>query len=71
MANNKTLWKAIERCEKRIAQAENKKRWSQSILDRDKADETIIEQRHKMLLLEQQVRFNNATRTGNANKPEQ
>ena len=58
MANNKTLHKAIERCDKRIAQAKNKKRWSRSWEDKDKADETIREQESKKLKLQQQIRFN-------------
>ena len=70
MANNKTLFKAIERCEKRIARAKNKRRWSRSILDRDKADETIKEQESKILRLRQQIRFNDATRTRNPNQLE-
>lgn len=74
MANNKTLYKAIERCDKRIAQARNKKRWSRSWEDKDKADETIREQESKKLKLRQQIAFNvamkDAERTRDANQPE-
>lgn len=59
MANNKTLHNAIERCEKRITKAKNKRRWSKSILDRDKAHETILENESKILRLRQQIQFNN------------
>ena len=62
MANNKTLHKAIERCDKRIAQARNKKRWSRSWEDKDKADETIREQESKKLKLRQQIAFNVAVK---------
>lgn len=72
MANNKTLHKAIERCDKRIAQARNKKRWSRTWEDKDKADETIREQESKKLKLRQQIAFNvamkDAERTRNANQ---
>lgn len=74
MANNKTLHKAIERCDKRIAQARNKKRWSRTWEDKDKADETIREQESKKLKLRQQIAFNvavkNAERTRDANQSE-
>lgn len=74
MANNKTLHKAIERCDKRIAQARNKKRWSRNWEDKDKADETIREQESKKLKLRQQIAFNvamkDAERTRDANQPE-
>lgn len=60
MANNKTLFKAIERCDKRIALARNKKRWSRKIEDKEAADETIRQQELKKLRLQQQIRFNNA-----------
>lgn len=73
MANNKTLHKAIERCDKRIAQARNKKRWSRTWEDKDKADETIREQESKKLKLRQQIAFNvamkDAERTRGANQP--
>ncbi len=62
MANNKTLHKAIERCDKRIAQAKNKKRWSRTWEDKDKADETIKEQESKKLVLRQQIAFNVAVK---------
>lgn len=62
MANNKTLHKAIERCEKRIAQAKNKKRWSRTWEGKDKADETIKEQESKKLVLRQQIAFNVAVK---------
>lgn len=62
MANNKTLHKAIERCDKRIAQAKNKKRWSRAWEDKDKADETIREQESKKLVLRQQIAFNVAVK---------
>lgn len=62
MANNKTLHKAIERCDKRIAQAKNKKRWSRTWEDKDKADETIREQELKKLQLRQQIAFNVAVK---------
>lgn len=58
MASNKTLHKAIERCDKRIAKARNKRRWSKSILDRDKAQEVIEENESKILRLRQQIKFN-------------
>lgn len=74
MANNKTLHKAIERCDKRIAQAKNKKRWSRTWEDKDKSDETIREQESKKLVLRQQIAFNvaekHAERTRNANQSE-
>lgn len=62
MANNKTLLKAIERCEKRIARAKAKRKWSKSILDRDKALEVIQENESKMLRLRQQIQFNVVTK---------
>tara|TARA_Y100001960_G_C13999028_1_gene505854 strand:- start:118 stop:339 length:222 start_codon:yes stop_codon:yes gene_type:complete len=72
MANNKTLHKAIERCDKRIAQARNKKRWSRTLEDKDKADETIRDQESKKLKLRQQIAFNvamkDAERTRDANQ---
>lgn len=58
MANNKTLLKAMERCEKRIARAKNKRQWSKSILDRDKAQEMIEENESKIIRLRQQIQFN-------------
>ncbi len=58
MANNKTLHKAIERCDKRIAQAKNKLRWSRSFQDKDDAQAMIEEQESKKLKLQQQIRFN-------------
>ena len=67
MANNKTLHKAIERCDKRIAQARNKKRWSRSWEDKDKADETIREQESKKLKLRQQIAFNVAMKDADKN----
>lgn len=63
MANNKTLLKAIERCDKRIAKAENKKRWSSKWEDKEKAIETISEQESKKLLLQQQIRFNHSCKS--------
>ena len=62
MANNKTLLKAIERCDKRIAQAKNKKRWSRSWEDKEAAESMIKEQESKKLRLQQQIRFNNVQR---------
>ena len=58
MANNKTLFKAIERCDKRIAQAKNKLQWSRSFQDKDDAQAMIEEQESKKLKLQQQIRFN-------------
>ena len=58
MANNKTLHKAIERCDKRIAQAKNKLQWSRSFQDKDDAQAMIEEQESKKLKLQQQIRFN-------------
>lgn len=62
MANNKTLLKAMERCDKRIAQAKNKKRWSRSWEDKEAAESMIKEQESKKLRLQQQIRFNNVQR---------
>lgn len=62
MANNKTLHKAIERCNKRIAQAKNKKRYSRKLEDIEAAENMIKEQESKKLLLGQQIRFNNVQR---------
>lgn len=62
MANNKTLHKAIERCDKRIAQAKNKLRWSRSFQDKDDAQSMIEEQESKKLKLQQQIRFNTVMR---------
>lgn len=62
MANNKTLNKAIERCDKRIAKAENKKRWSSKWEDKENAIETIKKQESKKLLLQQQIQLNTAMR---------
>lgn len=73
MANNKTLHKAIERCDKRIAQAKSKLRWSRTWEDKDAAQATIDEQESKKLVLRQQIAFNvavkHAERTRNANQP--
>lgn len=62
MANNKTLYKAIERCDKRIAQARKKLRWSDDEKDREKARQAITENQSKKLRLEQQIIFNNIQR---------
>ena len=62
MANNKTLHKAIDRCDKRIDQAKNKKRYSRKPEDIEVAERMIKEQESKKLLLEQQIRFNNVQR---------
>lgn len=62
MANNKTLLKAIEQCDKRIARAKNKKRWSRSWEDKEAAESMIAEQESKKLRLQQQIRFNNVQR---------
>ena len=62
MANNKTLHKAIERCDKRIAQAKNKLRWSRTWEDKDAAQATIDEQESKKLVLRQQIAFNVAVK---------
>ena len=52
----------------------NKKRWSRTWEDKDKADETIREQESKKLKLRQQIAFNvamkDAERTRDANQPE-
>lgn len=58
LASNKTLHKAIERCDKRIAQAKNKLRWSRSFQDKDDAQVMIKEQESKKLKIQQQIRFN-------------
>lgn len=62
MANNKTLHKAIERCDKRIAQAKNKLRWSRTWEDKDAAQTMIDEQESKKLQLRQQTAFNVAVK---------
>lgn len=62
MANNKTLHKAIERCDKRIAQAKNKLRWSRAWEDKDVAQAAIDEQESKKLVLRQQIAFNVAVK---------
>ena len=62
MANNRTLHKAIERCDKRIAQAKNKLRWSRIFKDKDDAQAMIEEQESKKLKLQQQIRFNTVMR---------
>lgn len=58
MANNKTLLKAIERCDKRIAQAKNKEQWAKRWEDKEAAKKTIAEQESKKLLLQQQIQMN-------------
>lgn len=67
MANNKTLFKAIERCEKRIAQARNKKQWAKKPEDKEDAESMIKEQESKILRLRQQMVMNNATRSEKTN----
>ena len=52
----------MERCDKRIAQAKNKKRWSRSWEDKEAAESMIKEQESKKLRLQQQIRFNNVQR---------
>lgn len=59
MANNKTLAKAIERCDKRIALAQKKLRWSMGGNDRYSAEQSINENESKKLRLQQQIVFNN------------
>lgn len=62
MAGNRTLQRAIERCEKRLSRARNKLRCSKSELDRDAARKAIQEQESKILRLRQQIIFNRAQR---------
>lgn len=58
MANNKTLLKAMERCEKRIAQARNKEKYSRSPKHIESAMATIEENESKILRLRQKIQFN-------------
>lgn len=62
MANNKTLYKAIERCDKRIAIARKKLKHSYYEPDREKARKAIVDNKAKKLRLEQQIIFNNIHR---------
>ena len=63
----------MERCDKRIAQAKNKLRWSRTWEDKDAAQTAIDEQESKKLKLRQQIAFNvamkHAERTRSANQP--
>jgi len=62
MANNKTLYTAIDRCKKRIAKAKNKMQFSSSTKYKEQAANKIIEQRSKILVFEQQITMNNLQR---------
>lgn len=62
MAGNKSILKGIERCNKRIARAQNKKKYSRKPEDIEAAESMIKEQESKKLLLQQQIRFNNVQR---------
>ena len=59
-ASNKTLIKAMERCDKRIAQAKNKKRYSRNEQDRIDALETIRLNESNKIRIQQQISFNSA-----------
>lgn len=62
VANNKTLHKAIERCEKRLIRLKDKLRWSVDEKDRIAAREAIAGNDSKILILRQQIILNTAQR---------
>lgn len=63
MTSNKTLLKAIERCDKRIARASNKKKYSRNRVDIEAAENMIKAQESKRLILQQQMILNNERRS--------
>tara|TARA_R100000388_G_C7119154_1_gene100137 strand:- start:218 stop:409 length:192 start_codon:yes stop_codon:yes gene_type:complete len=62
MASNKTILKAIERCDNRIERAKAKAKYSSRKEDREAAKEAIEEQESKIIRLRQQIIFNNFKR---------
>jgi len=59
MASNKTLHKSIERSLKRLNGLLNRKRYTKTQKGWEAATERIQQEESKILLLQQQIQFNN------------